>query len=1445
MIKVFKYNNDNLKEYVLKKNLIIDGVELKYINNRCYYVKEDGTYGLLELGEKQKIQNIEIICFSNQPLEYKYNDAITFSNFGDVKINEGSVLIKNNKIIKENVDVYVNRIKQNTNEFEFCYGDQILINDLLIYLTHETISIYGNVNTNLTQLYNVKNITKDFPKYWRSPRLVKELTDEQIEIKKPKVQEKFSKQSLFIIIGTPLITTAISIIMSVVMGRGWVMMLGVIATLFNLFISVGKYFNDKKEIEKENQARLDNWDQYMIKTQTKINEQYKSIIDAINYNYPTIKQIDDMINQYSPRIYERDIYSKDFSEIEIGTMKKVTPFPIKFEDDMLDIKQDPLIDQAKELYQRYRYVNNYPVLINPLKANIGLLGTNRILNEQLKILISQLTFSHSYHDLAISMLYDEKDHKDFSYLNIYPHFKLPEYNIYASNYKKNAKELILNSFYNLLKERNQQFEDSNGNVSFSQHLMLIVKDLDDIINHSIIKLLRDNNKLNASVIICSHDYGNLPDFVKTIVKYNDSDHGILLINEEKEVSQEFKTQRIGDIDFEHQARELSVLDHQIDKSVNIPEKVGFLELFNARTIDDLNIKKRWEEARIDKSIAVPIGIKSEGELINLNLHEKAHGPHGLVAGTTGSGKSETIQTYILSLALNFSPEDVGFLLIDFKGGGMAGLFQKLPHVLGTITNRDGDDIYRNLDSVQAEVDRRQDLFTKCGVNNINLYTQLYKKGEVSEPLPHLFIISDEFAELKREHPDFMAKLVSIARIGRTLGIHLILATQKPTGVVDDQIWSNSKFKLALKVQDESDSKEILKTPDASYITLPGRGYLQVGNNEIYELFQSGYSGAPYNPDGDEDTSDIDYDIYSIDEVGQMEIVNTKEEKQEQDFPTELEAIIDEIHDIYQETKKHEIQKTWLPTLEEMIIAPLSYNNQDLSQINELDLTCELGKVDLPQMQKYAQYCVDFKNDGNLMVYASSGYGKSTTLSTIINTLCLKNNPELLNFYIIDLGTNALMPFKQMPHVIDYLTFDSSEKLSKLHKILNKEIQNRRLEFAKNDVTNLEQYNKISANKLPQIFLVIDNYDSIAEMSNDFEDFMKKLSRDGNGVGINLIISLTRGNAIKAQVSSNFKTKLLQYIFDDNERASLFGRDKNVLKEDKLGRCLVDFYGKNVMQTYFPLKVEKDEVLFDCLKQEIDSINQNYTGKQLLPIPTLPDVFTTSNFKDYNKAYNHEISLGLNLDDVELEGIDRSNTPFLILGQPKFGKTNLLEVIMSQVDNYYLFDSESGELYSYKKKENVKYFGGDDSYKEFYDFLVENNKIHEAKIKELLDNNQIERRDDYIKDLKPIYVFIDELEYFIQNTTKAAILSPEKILKSAADLNVKIIVTANSAKFNGVDNITKMFKSLTNGITLGSYGYTNVFNIPSSYKPRLGYGVVSINSMLKEIKLPVNKEENNE
>ena len=218
---------------------------------------------------------------------------------------------------------------------------------------------------------------------------------------------------------------------------------------------------------------------------------------------------------------------------------------------------------------------------------------------------------------------------------------------------------------------------------------------------------------------------------------------------------------------------------EISLESELVKSYTFFEMLGISSADQFDVRSAWAASRVTRSMAVSLGVKTKNELVTLNLHERFDGPHGLVAGTTGSGKSEILLSYMMNMALNFHPHEVGFLIIDFKGGGMANQLAGLPHLLGTITNIDGREINRSLKSIKAELLRRQRLFSQHDVNKIDDYIQAHKNNPsgVPVPLPHLIIVVDEFAELKSEQPEFMKELISAARIGRSLGVHLILATR--------------------------------------------------------------------------------------------------------------------------------------------------------------------------------------------------------------------------------------------------------------------------------------------------------------------------------------------------------------------------------------------------------------------------------------------------------------------------------------------------------------------------------------------------------------------------------------------------------------------------------------------------------------------------------------------
>lgn len=1296
-------------------------------------------------------------------------------------------------------------------ENSIAFGDRLAVKGIIITFFEKYITIEGEADRyhcNLRELSHKEVPFEGFPYYKKSPRIFRRIVSEKVTVKEPPKKEAMSKSSLAQIIIPPLLMVAVSAFMGIYMKRGLYVIASICMSVVTIIFSIQRFFSERKELKQKNEKREKVYSDYLVRIRKYIRQRRQEERAALNWQVPEIHELQRMATEYDSRLYERSLEDEDFLQVSLGFQSGESKVKVEYNKDELRTEEDELSEEALQVSHDFETIHHIPVTVNLRKEHLGIVGETEYLHNQLKYLLAQICFFHSYHDLQIVFISNEAYEKEFSYLKWYPHLKIQAINIIAGIFTDSVRDQVLGSILQVVKERKQKIEENNKGMAFSPHLLFVIDEPRLIQDHAIMEYLgRVSQNLSISIIYTTDQLAKLPENIRTVCLLDNSETGHLLLNEGMRINEEFQTVSMADIDVERMSRKTAAIIHEKGMVSKIPESITFFEMYHIKRPEELQVTERWKSHESHKSLAVPLGVREQDNYVELNLHEKAHGPHGLVAGTTGSGKSEIVQSYILSLAVNFHPYEVGFLLIDYKGGGMANLFRNLPHLLGTITNLDGSESYRAMVSIKSELARRQRIFNEFNVNHINGYHKLYKLGKVSEPIPHLFLISDEFAELKKEQPEFMKELVSTARIGRSLGIHLILATQKPSGVVDEQIWTNSKFKLCLKVQNEADSREMLKTPDAASITQPGRAYLQVGNNEIYELFQSAFSGGAYSDE--EEKKEGDMRVYLVNSLGQGQLINqdlSGSMESNQIRKTELDVIVDHIGATFESLQIPKIKSPWLPPLEAVMVSPYLNHIEDSAIYTQTDLKVSVGLEDIPNEQRQAEYEIDLLHNGHVIFFASAGYGKTVFLSTLLLSLCVKNSVQNLNAYILDFGNNALLPMKALPQVADYITYDDVEKQQKLWRLLAAEMRERKQLMSSAMAQNFEIYNQTAGRKLKALLVLIDNYDVVKELGID-EGFFVQLARDGANLGIYLAITASRSSVVKYALMNQIKIKIAGYNYEPMEPRNIVGRSEYELPEIK-GRTLVKSDAVNLMQVYCPTGYETAMEYNRNLLALIKRIAETSSEEKAKGIAVLPEQFYLNMLSEYETGETADVYLGLEKQQVRKFGIVTADTPFLIVGPVRSGKSNAGRTVLNQLQEFkkvYLFDARDYEFQDMENRENVAYVNSPEVLQQSMDELADLIEVRKENCAQ--ERGRMTVRDFY-RTLDKYCVFINGLEDFTEFIgDKSDVI---QLLLRAAETGILIVMTGHSAHMPVRNETAKLVKAAEYGLILGDAGMNTPF-----------------------------------
>lgn len=1277
---------------------------------------------------------------------------------------------------------------------------------------------------------------KDIPLYsdedyfHRKPRFIYSINDFEVKIDTPPNKSIKQDMPLILTLG-PMMTmsltslvTGYNTINNVLYGdSSWdkampsLVTCGAMLLCFILWPFITNVFNKHLEKTKE-KNRQNKYREYINEKKNQIINEKKNQEEILNTNYPSITKCIEIIENKEDRLWERRVDDIDFLSVSLGKGSIPMNLDIKFPDEHFTLEDDILKDEVKQLEKADTDLKNVPIVYSFKENNVSaIIGEEEAYKDIVKNILLQLVTFHSYDNLKFVILTNEENKSNWNDIKILPNCFSNDKSIryFASN-SEEYKEVT----YNLEKYLNPEEEKKDENKVYNQLFLIITDSFNSIRNYDFIKNIMDLNEYRGfSLLILNDKISDLPAQCKSFVEVQ-KDYAEVFKNVANNQKQKFEVENIV-FDMNKISRKLANILIEINDNTegSVPNKLSFLEMFDVGKVEQLNCNGRWQKNVPISNMQTPIGVGENNEIISLDLHEKFHGPHGLVAGMTGSGKSEFIITYILSMAVNYNPNEVQFILIDYKGGGLAGAFEnkalgyKLPHIVGTITNLDKNEINRSLSSIESELKRRQALFNKAreisGESTVDIYKyqKMYRHKVVSEPVSHLFIIADEFAELKQQQPEFMEQLISTARIGRSLGVHLILATQKPSGVVDSQIWSNTRFRVCFRVQEKSDSVEVIQCPDAAFLKQTGRFYLQVGYNEIFTLGQSAWAGGKYIP-SENIKKTIDTSINFVNDIGYItSSIDTKIE--EINTQAKGEELINLVKYMDNCAKEENIvtKPLWLERIPSFILLDDLIKKYNYKK-NNFELNPVIGEYDVPNMQKQFLLTIPFYEEGNAILYGMAGSGKENFITSMIYSSMITYVPEEVNYYILDFGSEVLRYFKDSPLVGDIMFVDDSEKIKNLFKMISDTINERKKLFSEYN-GNYISYIKESGKTLPNIVVVINNYEAYAESYPEFEENLIMLTRDCSKYGIYFVITCNTPEGIRFKLRQNFNQNFVLQQNSEDDYTAILGNVHKTYPSKITGRGIIKKEDIYEFQTAYVSEVSD---ISETIKNVGTFQNEHYKIKAK-KIPVLPETIIYDQIIGEKKINDKEFIIGLNKADLSIASYDYSKNRVNIISSLDF--SNIEPFINPFIEqslkkNYKTIVINANEFNYTVNSDKITYSDSN------FNAIFENIYNYITSLEEKYNQNNFDK--NVIND-KRLLVFIIGISSFKNKLNADNQAKFEKLFSSSQDLDIVnyiIVDTVDKIKTFEYENWYKSNVNKNEGIWLGN-GIDNQFLINISQR----------------------------
>ncbi len=1199
-----------------------------------------------------------------------------------------------------------------------------------------------------------------------------------------------------------------------------------ISPVVGALFSVIQFLVEKKKYSTKCAEREENYEALLkdrLAVLNRLREEQKS--NALLCD-PSPEECCRIVPALDRRLWDRSPGDPDFLSPRIG--HGLLPFTAHMESSLNDnaAEVDPLVTMAQTVIKDFSTIDEMPINLPLMESGVvGISGEWESVLEAARLLVIQTASHHSPDEVKLITVYRQEEAVYWEWMRWLPHTWTDDYSHrFLARTEQGTRELLKKMQETLNRRKLLARAVDNQSSPAIPFYIFIFSDPRVTSKESLAgQLITHGKSMGAVTIFLAPREELLPKGCNALVSVEgESAHLKVLIDGIRSIS--CTRDHISLEAADNFARSIAPVSLQrLVGHDALPPLVTLFEILNCRQPQELDILSLWQSSEPFSSLAVPVGRIQGGDLFLLDIHEKSHGIHGLIAGTTGSGKSEFLQTLVTSLALHFHPHELSFLFVDFKGGGTAKIFSEIPHLAGSMTNLEGHLVERARVSIDGEKRRREKLLAASGTGTINEYLKKRRQGKEMEPLPLLLIVVDEFAELATEEPEFMKELIKVARVGRSLGMFLVLATQKPAGVVNEQIWSNCNYRVCFRVQSTQDSLEVIKCPDAAALTGSGKAYIQVGNNEIFTLFQAAWGGVPYSA-GDYHAIDP-HEIVEVNLNGARRSLTDsgamhRGETHSQD--TQAQVLLSYIATTARQTGIERLQGPWLPPL------PTSTTLDEIKTEGGWDgaawapspswMNPVVGLLDDPASQQQGPMTIDLAKAGHILVYGAPGTGKTTFVETLIISLAMAHKPEDLSLYLLDFGGRYLTLFKELPHAGAVILPDDRERLERLYRFIQKEMELRKELFASCGVKTLEAYRSTGDERLPAIVVIVDNFAGFINSYPDDDEYLAAIAREGGNLGIHLVITAHSPNLIRFKVTNNITLSVAFELAEKSDYSAALNASGVFSLPRIPGRGLVNYKPPLEFQTALAAPGGTESERNTALRSLVEKMAALWKGKRAKQIPSLPREVSLDSllqprleWEGSGDPVSVKATVGIDAEDLEPFSISLPDGPhFLVTGPAQSGKSTLLQTMIISLAlrfppekvKFCLVDFRSRALVPFKNlPHTTAYCTSDETIDAALMNLTEEIQRRKDEIARTEEKGEGEESNARSQ-LASIVFVMDEFEAFMSESFSAK----EKLmtlLRMQAPGFHFIVSSASSELSSNWDELASLIKKFRTGFLLGS------------------------------------------